>query len=211
VFWPSLPLAIAFVIRERHALLAALLGIAVVTPDPAVARYVLPFPGLTLAVAAALLSRAPVRLRHGAHWLMASLGLASLIYQEPGLTGEGPPLLAYAGMGWRQRRVAVGALGRPVDFVNATDRLAPGEVAVFDGALALPYLMWRGDLANRVLRLPDDATEEDARQLVTTPGVRLVAVAQRGVGARAVTAAEPVGRFVRLFGAAEHCEVHFRP
>jgi hypothetical protein len=209
VLWAALPQALWRVLRQRDGLLAALLAIALVTPDPAVARYVLAFPGLVLACAAASLSSAPLPARRAAHALLALLGLSNLSYAIPGLSGEGPRLLAYAGMSASERRSAVGAQGRPADFLQATDQLAPGDLAVFDAGLSLPYLMWRSDLQNRVVRLPDGASDAEAERLLASADVRLVAACPDRALARAVAALP--GRFVRLFAAPERCEVYRRP
>ena len=209
VLWAALPLSLWRVVRQRDATLAALLAIALVTPDPAVARYVLAFPALALAAAAAQLSSAPALARRAGHGLLALLGLANLSYAIPGLSGEGPGLLAYAGMSGTERRSAVGAWGRPADFVQATDQLAGGDVALFDAGLSLPYLMWRSDLQNRVVRVPDDAGDAAVQHLLASTDVRLVAACPDRALARAVAALP--GRFVRLFAAPERCEVYRRP
>lgn len=209
VLWMALPLGLWRAVRRRDGLLAALLVIALVTPDPAVARYVLAFPALVLAAAAAQLSSAPVLARRAGHGVLALLGLANLSYAIPGLSGEGPKLLAYAGMSGSERRSAVGAWGRPDAFLQATDQLGAGEVAVFDAGLSLPYLLWRSDLQNRVVRVPDDASDAAAQRLLEGSNVRLVAVCPDRALTRAVAALP--GRFVRLFAAPERCEVYRRP
>jgi hypothetical protein len=209
VLWAALPLALWRLVRQRDGLLAALLVIALITPDPAVARYVLAFPALVLAAAAAQLSGAPALARRAGHGVLALLGLANLSYAIPGLSGEGPKLLAYAGMSGSERRSAVGAEGRPDAFLQATDQLGAGEVAVFDAGLPLPYLLWRSDLHNRVLRVPDDASDATARDLLERTNARLLAVCPDRALTRAVAALP--GRFVKLFAAPERCEVYRRP
>ena len=117
-------------------------------------------------------------------------------------------------MSGSERRSAVGAEGRPDDFLEATDQLAAGEVAVFDAGLSLPYLLWRSDLRNRVVRVPDDASEAAAQGLLASADVRLVAVCPdrlQGEGALARAVAALSGQFVKLFAAPERCEVYRRP
>jgi hypothetical protein len=208
VFWVALPAALVMASRRESRLAFALLAVALVTPDPAVARYVLGFPGLVLALAAALVSGAPSLTRRFSHGALALLGIANLSYAAPGLTGEGPPLLAYAGMTWPQRRVAVGAQGRPTEIVRAIDKLGSGDVAVFDAALALPYSMWRSDMRNRVERVRDGATIAEAERVVASPAVRLVAAGRDRPAARAAAALP--SHFIWLFSAPEQCEVYGR-
>lgn len=208
-FWAAVPFACWFVVRRRAPVFAALLVLALLTPDPAVARYVLAFPALVLAGAAAALSRAVAPSRRVAHLVLALLSAFNLRYAIPGLGGEGPPLFAYAAMTWSERAVAVGARGRPVDFVRATGELGAGQIAVYDKALELPYLMWRGDLANRVVRVPDEASDRAVRDLLEAPGVRLVAAGHDQPAAR-VIAARP-GGFIHLFTSPERCSVYRRP
>ena len=68
----------------------------------------------------------------------------------------------------------MGGDGPPREFVAAQRRLAPGDVAVYDRALNFPYLMWRSDLENRVIRIPDEAGPVAIEQLLTTSQARLV-------------------------------------
>jgi hypothetical protein len=178
-FWASIPLALYSAYRQPRRWPLVFLAIALVTPDPAVVRYVLPFPALLLALAFAALARveeargqlitAAVRL------VAAGLGIQSLVYAAPGLHGEGPPLLEYAKLSWSERAVAVGANGPPRAFVAARERLRAGDVAVYDRALWLPYLMWRSDLQNRVVRIPEQSSSEALRRILTAPRVRLIA------------------------------------
>jgi len=204
----SMPVGFVVMARRRQILLPIIVATALLTPDPAVARYVLAFPGLLLSVAASSLSRSSLLVRRLGHGAAAIFACWSLRYAAPGLTGDGPPLFDYAAMTWSERRIAVGANGRPAELVGATDRLHAGDVAVFDGALSLPYLMWRSDLANRVLRVPDDASAREVRRLLTDPRARLVAAGQLRVTGRVVA---NESEWLRLFGTDERCEVYWRP
>ncbi len=179
LFWAGLPLALAEVVMRRRFVLAVLLLGGMLTPDPAVARYVLAVPGLVLAAALASLASMPRAVRSGVHVVLAVLGASNLVYAAPGLTGEGPPLFAYRKLTWQERERAVGANGTPAEVVDARSRLRRGETAVYDRSLWLPYSMWRCDLGHRVVRVPDDATAEDARRVLQAPEVRLVAA---GIG-----------------------------
>ncbi len=210
LFWLALPGALALfgLARGRRLLYAALLSIVLVTPDPAVVRYVLAFPALILAGAAASLSFVPAACRALAHVLAALAGAHSLKYAVPGLTGEGPELSRYAKLSWSERAVAVGANGRPTNFVTWRDRLRPGEVAVYDRSLWLPYLMWRSDSSNRVIRIPDDASTSFTRSLLERSRARLV-VAGTGQTTAAAVAQEPE-RFIISFNCAESCRAYWR-
>src|SRR5262249_26973537 len=147
---------------------------ALASPDPAVARYILAFPGLVLAFAAPALSTKPLR----RDWLRgAILGLVALgcglnLYTAyPGLQGEGPPITAYFHMSEDQRKNAVGADLPPTGYYRAISTLKPGEYSLFDLTADLPYLAWPTDLSRRAEYIPDGVTESEAERLVSQPGV----------------------------------------
>lgn len=208
-FWMSIPLAAYAVHRERRLWPLVFLPIALVTPDPAVVRYVLAFPALLFALAFAGLARlsgargqifaAAVRVT------AAGLGFQALLYAAPGLHGEGPALLEYANLSWPERAVAVGANGPPREFVEAREGLLAGDVAVYDRALWLPYLMWRSDLRNRVVRIPEQTSREDLRRLLSEPRVRLVAAGTDQLTLPVVR--ELPNHFAPLFECREPCVV----
>lgn len=208
-FWTSLPLAAYALYRDRRGWPLVFLGIALVTPDPAVVRYVLAFPALLLALAFTALARLSAgrgqAVAAGVRVVAAGLGLQSLVYAVPGLHGEGPPLLEYAGLSWAERAVAVGANGPPTEFVAARERLLAGDVAVYDRALWLPYLMWRSDLQNRVVRIPDQTGRDDLRRMLNEPRVRLVAAGTDQPTLPIVR--EMPNRFEPLFECKEPCVV----
>lgn len=211
-FWLSLPPALYFVVRGRRWLLGALIVTSVVTPDPAVARYVLGLPALLLAAAFAALDElvdVESRTRSAVLLLAGAFGAHALAYAAPGLCGEGPPLAAYARMSWAERAVAVGANGRPTDFVEARGRLRAGEVAVYDRALWLPYLLWRSDLANKVVRIPDDASIETIDRILEQEQVRLLVVGRKQPAA--VAARRAADRFLPVFECREPCTAYARP
>jgi hypothetical protein len=206
LFWVALPAAVVFTIREKKWLFALLSLAALTVPDPAVARYILPFPALLLAAALALAATCNRRVQKLAHGVLAAAGVYNLWYSTPGLTGEGPPLFAYAALSWEEREAAVGANGSPRAFIQARNELEPGEIAVYDSSVWLPYLLWRSDLQNRVLRVPDGADVEPARGLLSSDSVRLLAI-DPGQSAAAVIREHPE-RYRHLFTCRESCDVY---
>lgn len=218
IFFASVPGALVALVRRKSWLLIALVALSVVTPDPAVVRYIFPLPALLLALSAAEVSHAARTtlvclkgpLRHGFAFLVslgvAGLGVANLVYAAPGLVGEGPSLFEYADMDWRSRERAVGANGPPTEFVDAREQLRPGEIAVYDSALWLPYLLWRGDLSNRVVRIPDASSSTEIEHMISAPGVRLIAAGADQPTDSVVTAQSE--RFRRLFDCREPCTVY---
>lgn len=209
LFWLALVPATWLVVKNRLGTLACLTLIAVVTPDPAVVRYVFALPALVLGAAVAQAAHWPRRFEPLWHSALAILLGYNLYYAAPGLIGEGPPLVSYPDLTWKERAWIVGANGPPRDFVEAVERLAPGEVAVYDKALWLPYLMWRSDLENRAVRIPDGLSVEATQALLDAPGVRLIA-AGNDQPAADVIAAQPE-RFTHLFDCPEPCKVYSRP
>ncbi|HMA96906.1 MAG TPA: hypothetical protein VKP30_29680 [Polyangiaceae bacterium] len=207
-FWLMLPPATYLAIRRKLVLVSVLIVIAGITPDPAVVRYVLAIPGLIFAAAAVALKELASPLRFGAHGVIALTGAAQLFYAAPGLTGEGPALWSYRDMSWAERERAVGANGSPATVIDARNRLAPGEVAVYDQSLWLPYTVWRNDLANRVLRVHDNASVEEAVRVLMDQKVRLIAAGQGSVLAAAI-AREP-HRFETLFQCKEPCVFYWQ-
>lgn len=217
-FWAALPFAILHLVRRKAWLWVVVIGASLTTPDPAVARYVLPFPGLLLALAAAEWS-------HGLeHWAFVGnrrrtpiaatvigavfgLGVHQLWYAFPGLSGEGPPLFDYAAMSWAERERAVGANGEPTAFVDARQGLAKGDVAAYDAAFWLPYLMWRSDAANRVIRISDAASSEQVNTLLDLAELRLIAV---GHDQPAHAAVKNRTDYEPLFECPEPCTVYRR-
>ena len=209
LFWLAAPVAAVRVYQRKSWWACALLAIAVVTPDPAVVRYILPLPALVLAFAASGLanfSKVPRSLTH----VGVAIALAfNLHYVWPGLVGEGPQLFEYRHLSWAERETAVGANAPPIEMVTARRRLAPGEIAVYDKAFWLPYLMWRSDSANLVVRVPDGQSVREVRRLLSQPGVTLVAAGHDQPAARAI--AEDAHAFTPLFDCREPCTVYSRP
>lgn len=217
LFWIALPLAGTWIVRSRSWLLGVLLAISLVTPDPAVVRYIMPFPGLVLAAAAAYVStsvwarempRAAWK-RRGALGLVALICSWNLFYAVPGLTGEGPSLFKYVRMTRDERARAVGADGRPDRYIDVRRRLTGGDVTVFDRSLSLPYLTWKPDLSNEVRRVPDDASAEAVLQLLNKPEVRLVFLSDEPRMHEALRQANPP--FRQVFPCEESCFAFIRP
>ncbi|MGH7437032.1 MAG: hypothetical protein ACRENE_15265 [Polyangiaceae bacterium] len=200
-FGPLFPVALAIAlvgqVRERSWQYVVPAAAALASPDPAVARYVLAFPALAMVLAVRWLVRLPPRGRAVA--LAAATGCAAwnLAYAAPGLTGEGPPLVAYANMTESERRVAVGADGSPMDVVAARDRLRPGDVAAYDDAFDVPHLAWAPDLSTSVVRIPDDADAEAIQHLIDDDDVHLFLVGESDP-AGAMLRSRPE-RFLSLF------------
>jgi len=207
----ALPFALISVIRQRSVVVALVFVATLATPDPAVARYVLAFAGLVLAFAVPTIDHPRVgKFVHVSALVLVALGAAHNVYVAyPGLTGEGPPLRAYVDMSDYERRRAVGADGVPTPFLDAVARVGPGEIAVFDETAYLPYLAWPPDLSRDAVRIPDDATAEEADRLVHADDVRLLIVGDDTV-AGSVVRREPA-RFIRIFECkSSTCAVYLR-
>jgi hypothetical protein len=208
VFLVALPVALVRAVRTRSPAVWLCFAATLATPDPAVARYVLGFAGLVLAFAVPAVDRLGRRWRQV---VFAAVGIAAaqgLWVAYPGLTGEGPPLSAYPQMTQEQRRAAVGADGPPGDFVATMDHLPPGAVTVFDSTMDLPYLAWPPDLSHRAVRIPDDVTPAQARDLLADPDVAVLMVGDDSVTGRI---ARSDVRFRPAFGCgAAPCTVYLR-
>jgi hypothetical protein len=207
----ALPFALISVIRQRSVVVALVFVATLATPDPAVARYVLAFAGLVLAFAVPTIDHPRVgKFVHASALVLVALGAAHNVYVAyPGLIGEGPPLRAYVDMSDYERRRAVGADGVPTPFLDAVARVGPGEIAVFDETAYLPYLAWPPDLSRDAVRIPDDATAEEADRLVHADDVRLLIVGDDTV-AGSVVRRDPA-RFIRIFECkSSTCAVYLR-
>ena len=199
LFVVALPFALIRVVRLRSVVVVLVFAATLATPDPAVARYVLAFAGLVLAFATPTIDHARVgKLVRAYVLVLVAVGAAHNVYVAyPGLTGEGPPLRAYVDMTDDERRRAVGADGVPTPFLDAVAHVGPGEIAVFDETAYLPYLAWPPDLSRDAVRIPDDATAEEADRLVHADNVRILIVGDDTV-AGSIVRRDPA-RFVRLF------------
>lgn len=209
VYLAALPAAVFLAVKKRWVALGVMGLAALASPDPAVPRYVLAFPGLVLAAASCALERiGDVRVRRG---FVAALALAAalgVVRSYRGLTGDGPELDAYRAMTEEQRALAVSANGSPAEFHDAVARIGPGETTAFDASLDLPYLAWPSDLSRRAVRIPDGIDAEGARRFVADPHVRLLVVDPTSPVAAAARA-EP-GLFTELFQCKSQCVVLLR-
>lgn len=197
-----LPLAIAGVVRRRSVWLVLGLVVTLLSPDPSVARYVLAFPGLLLAIAFVEASRWP---RMPQHFAAAAVFVASVwqvSHAWPGLSGDGPPLMSLLALDDDMRRVAVGPFGRPDDYPRAWALVREGESVAFDIDFEFPGLLWNPTLSAPVLAVPPDASSE----WLESAHVRVLAV---GRANRRLVEGSP--RWRRLFSCrSADCAVYAR-
>jgi hypothetical protein len=216
-FGPLFPVALAIsltrIVRERAWVYLAPATAALASPDPAVARYVLAFPALVMALSARSLGRLGPHARGVALAAVTGCAAWSVAYAMPGLAGEGPPLLAYAHMTDTERVRAVGADGPPSEVIAARDRLHPAQAAAYDRAFDLPYLAWTPDLSTRVVRVPDGADVAALERLVQDEDVHLLLVGEDQVAG--LFARSHPERFVPLFSLSAckstRCAAYYRP
>jgi hypothetical protein len=198
VFLVALPFAVVRAVRSCSLAVALVVAATLAMPDPSIARFVLGFAGLVIALAVPCVDA----LRKPAQWaVFAVVALAaaqSVLVAYPGLRGEGPPLTDYAQMDLAERQRAVGADGSPAPFLDAITNVHPGEITVFDREAELPYYAWPFDLSRDAQRIPDDAAATEVRHILDHPNVRMVIVGD-DTTAGATVRADP--RFVYLF----HC------
>lgn len=205
----ALPAAAVVAWRRRSIAIALVALAALASPDPAVPRYVLAFPGLVLALAAAQLGALSGRGRRIAFALAALVAAHGLARAYPALTGEGPPLTDYASMSEADRLRAVGANGRSAAFYDALERTGPGEVTAFDASFDLPYLAWPPDLSRRAMRLRDDLGQGDVDRIVRDRNIRLLIVNRASPLAAAMRGQQDT--FTPLFDCrSTACTVFFR-
>jgi hypothetical protein len=172
------PAALVTLIRRKDPVTWGVLVASVAAPDPSVARYVLAFPALLLAFAAPCAAALPRRVRPWIGVVAGLLGVAQIAQALPGLTGEGPPLAAYARMSDGDRAQAVGADGSPAAFIMARQIVRSGETFAFDQSMELPYLAWESDLRYRAVWIPDSLLSEQAVEaFFDREDVRVAAVA----------------------------------
>jgi hypothetical protein len=170
-----MPFAMMWLARRRSVVLWVALGVTLLSPDPAVARYVLPFPALLLAAAAASVRRVSPPLAVG----VTILGVWQLVYAAPGLTGEGPPLGAYLSMSDDERAVAVGADGPPAAIAEARRRIVPGEAFAFDQDMDLCDLAWDTAQSYRVVFLRPSLSPADVGAALDEAHVRVLVTGDR--------------------------------
>lgn len=175
LFLVALPLAVLGVVRKRSAWVVLALFATLLSPDPSVARYVLAFPALMLALAAAEVGP---RFK----WLATGTALLAVGWQLqhawPGLVGDGPSWQAFFEMNDGERRVGVGPYGQPTDYPPAWARVADGEAAAFDVEFEFPGLVWSPDLRYPVYAMPRHAAAATLESWLDAHRVRLAAVGE---------------------------------
>lgn len=177
VFLCSLPLAILQLVRQKSRAAWVAFAATLLSPDPAIARYVLALPALALAGAAARVAPLTSLRARTALWSgVAVLAAAEVVYAAPGLSGEGPPLWSYATMSDAERALAVGADGPPLAIARARQRVAPGEAFAFDENMDLCDQAWDLAQSYRVVLLPPALTGAEVGERIRREGVRVLAV-----------------------------------
>jgi len=165
LFLVSLPFAAATLLRARSVALAFAVLAVFLNPCPTWARFVLPFPGIALALAMPHLGRLQPRARSIVLGAAAVVALLQIRYAWPGLAEtppirnypyHGPPLSAYAHMTDAERERAVGAAGDPTSFIEARTHVGKDETYAFEADAELIGLTWERDLRYRVIFVPDD-------------------------------------------------------
>ena len=180
LFLVALPLAIFGLVRRRALPLALALVASLLSPDPSVSRYVLAFPALVLAVAAAELG---ARTQRAATVVVLLLVAFQLHHAWPGLTGDGPSLQAFLTLTDEERRVAVGPQGRPTDYPPAWALVGTDESAAFDADFEFPGLLWSPELRYPVYAVPPGRTAAELSDWLEAHRVRLLAVGEAHRGA----------------------------
>jgi hypothetical protein len=206
-FLLALPLALAGLVRRRSALLALALAASLLSPDAAIARYVLAFGALVLALALATVERAPRARAWAAPLLLAACGW-QLTAAWPGLVGDGPSWSELWHQSDEARRVAVGPHGRPDGYPEVQALVEDGEAVAFDADFEFPGLLWAPDLRFPVYLLPPaSAPAAEAQRWLEANRVRVLAVGPRH---RALVEAEP-GRWRKRFDCrSADCAVYVR-
>jgi hypothetical protein len=176
LFLFALPFAVATLLGQRSVTAWIALASTVLSPDPAVARYVLAFPAFVLATASPWLIRMSARGRVAMGIGVGVLAALQLVYAAPGLAGEGPSLWSYAGMTDDERAVAVGADGPPLALDAARRRVGAGEAFAFDENMDLSDMAWDVSQSYRVVVLPRALAGEALGQTLALESVRVMAV-----------------------------------
>jgi hypothetical protein len=184
----ALPFAVVRLVRQKSVVLWVALASTLMSPDPAIARYVLAFPAFVLALAAPAFAGLSSRHQTLIAYAVAVLGAVTLVYAAPGLHGEGPPLLAYASMSEDERALAVGADGPPLVVAKARGLVGAGEAFAFDENMDLSDLAWDARQSYRVVFLPPALEGEAVARALADDNVRVLVVGDHGpAGAWAAT------------------------
>ncbi len=148
------PVAVLLWTRRRDGLSWAILGAALASPDPAVARYVLAVPALVFAAAASAWRFLPTMASPWTGMVAAAAALWQVAYAWPGFAGDGPPLSRYAALSSSERESAVGANGSPAEWIALRRRIRPRESFAYDASMELPYLAWDSAMTYDVVWIP---------------------------------------------------------
>ncbi len=178
LFLVALPLALFGLVRRRAWPLGLAVLATLLSPDPSIARYVLAFPALVLAIAAAELG-ARVWTRHAVTLAVVALAAFQVRHAWPGLVGDGPSWESFFALSDDERRVAMGPQGPPTDYPPAWGLVAAGESVAFDADFEFPGLLWSPDLRYPVYALPKRANASEFTAFLERHQVRLVAVGER--------------------------------
>jgi len=182
LFLIALPFAVATLVRTRSAALGVAIFAIFLSPYPTWARFVMAFPGLTLALAAPHLSRLQPRARALVLGAAAAIAVVQIGYAWPGLAYErplhgfpyhGPPLLSYAHMSDDERERAVGPSGDPTKFIEARKRVQNDETYALEGDTELAGFAWDKNLRYRVIAVPDDFPDDQVGEFLERERVRV--------------------------------------
>ena len=175
LFLVALPAALLGLVRRRSAWLVLALIATLLSPDPAVTRYVLAMAAVIFAVALSEVSRFGPRLTP---WVVSSVlltGAWQLAQAWPGLVGDGPPWANFWAMTDDERREALGPDGPPTDYASSWSKVKAGESVAFDVDFEFPGLLWEPELRYPVHLVPP-ATDPELVAWLDQRHVRLLAV-----------------------------------
>jgi len=199
-FGPLAPLLFfgaALALRKRTLRIALVpLAAAALSPDPSIARYVLGVPALALALCAAGASAWRPAWRSRFALAAAALGATGVLGTAPGLAQDLPTARQLWRESFAERERTFGADGQAASWAALRARVGRGVIA-YDASFELPYSLWRHDLQNTVLRVPDDLDGKGVAAWLRQNRVAAV-VAGNGLAAGTLARAEPVA-FEKLF------------
>jgi len=145
--------ALALRKRARRVALVPLLA-AALAPDPSIARYVLGVPALALALSAAAASELGRTARRRVALAATMVGGVGALWGATGLARDLPTARRLLSESPRERELTFGPSGQGSTWAALRHRVGRGVIA-YDGSFELPYLLWRHDLGNTVLRIPE--------------------------------------------------------
>jgi hypothetical protein len=176
VFLLALPFALARLVKVRSLALWVACASTLLSPDPAIARYVLAFVGVVLALAAPVLLSLTEARRTAVEHCVAALAALQLVYATPGLRGEGPSLWSYLSMTDAARSLAVSADGGALPIAEARRLVGPAETFAFDENMDLCDQAWDEAQRYSVVYLPATLAAESIPGVLAAHDVRVLAV-----------------------------------